>query len=113
MPANLILLYGVLVAYLGGISTMVFSLVKDSFPTLPISKPLITVVYFSILTTMILFGMEALRKGNMVVIAVIWITFFGLVITGVSHFDVGKLNYTDWKLMVGRPACCRIGISFS
>ena len=100
IACNLILLYGVLVAYLGGISTMVFSLVKDSFPNLPISKPLITVVYFSILTTMILFGMEALRKGNMVVIAVIWITFFGLVLTGVSQFDVEKLNYTDWKLMV-------------
>ena len=100
IACNLILLYGVLVAYLGGISTMVFSLVRDSFPNLPISKPLITVVYFSILTTMILFGMEALRKGNMVVIAVIWITFFGLVLTGVSQFDVEKLNYTDWKLMV-------------
>jgi len=97
---NLILLYGVLVAYLGGISTMVSSLVKDSFPNLGLTPSLITLVYFSVLTTMILFGMEALRKGNMVVIAVIWISFFGLVFTGVSQFDVEKLAYTDWKLMV-------------
>ena len=100
IACNLILLYGVLVAYLGGISTMVSSLVKSSFPDLPISKSLITVVYFSILTTMILFGMEALRKGNMIVVAVIWISFFGLVLTGVSQFDAEKLAYTDWKLMV-------------
>ena len=100
IACNLILLYGVLVAYLGGISTMVSSMVKSSFPDLPISKSLITVVYFSILTTMILFGMEALRKGNMIVVAVIWISFFGLVLTGVSQFDAEKLAYTDWKLMV-------------
>ncbi len=97
---NLILLYGVLVAYLGGISTMISSLLKDAHPNLNMSSSWITVVYFIILTTMILFGMEALRKGNMVVVAVIWVSFFGLVVTGVSHFDFEKLGYRDWKLMV-------------
>lgn len=100
MACNLILLYGVLVAYLGGISTMVYSLAKASFHDAPISASWITIVYFSVLTAMILFGMEALRKGNMVVIAVVWISFFGLVFTGVSQFGVEKLAHQDWKLMV-------------
>ena len=48
--------------------------------------------------------MEALRKGNLLVILVIWITFAGLVLTGVSHFDAEKLAFHDFRLMlIGLP----------
>ena len=79
---NLILLYGVLTAYLSGMSTMVDQLCHP-----PVNKALITLVYFIITTGLILFGTRAYSKGNILVIAAVWVCFILLVISGMKKFD--------------------------
>lgn len=96
---NLILLYGVLIAYLSGISSMVETLFD-----IPLPQSVIVFLYFIITTSLIMFGMDALRKGNCFIIAGIWISFIVLIVTGISHFDSKLLTYSDWNLLpLGLP----------
>nr|WP_108649522.1 aromatic amino acid transport family protein [Dongshaea marina] len=90
---NLIILYGVLVAYLSGISSML----TDLFSSLEGHTTLITFIYFCITTALIIFGLKALKSGMVFLIAAIWICFFLMVITGFSHFELSRLSFTDWK----------------
>ena len=96
---NLILLYGVLTAYLSGMSTMVDQLCHP-----PVNKALITLVYFIITTGLILFGTRAYSKGNILVIAAVWVCFILLVISGMKKFDPALLRTAEWKYFpIGLP----------
>jgi len=96
---NLILLYGVLTAYLSGMSTMVDQLCHP-----PVNKAMITLVYFILTTGLILFGTRAYAKGNVLIIAAVWICFILLVISGAKRFDPALLKTVDWKCFpIGLP----------
>ncbi|HPJ71337.1 MAG TPA: aromatic amino acid transport family protein, partial [bacterium] len=77
IACNLVLLYGVLTAYLSGMATMV-----DHLFRLPVSKPAVTVLYFAVTTALVLFGGGIYRKGNVLVIVSVWICFALLVGSG-------------------------------
>jgi len=99
IACNLVLLYGVLTAYLSGISTMVTRLFR-----LPVDRNLVTLVYFTLTTGLVLFGVKAYRKGNALLIAAVWVCFAGLVVTGVRRFDPELLRVADWKCFpIGLP----------
>ncbi|OGV51061.1 MAG: hypothetical protein A2017_12805 [Lentisphaerae bacterium GWF2_44_16] len=97
---NLIILYGVLVAYLSGVSTLVISLFQISMP-----QWAVVFIYFCITTALIMFGMNALRKENVLIVTAIWISFGILIFTGVKKFDTHVLFSTyDWRYMsMGLP----------
>ena len=96
---NLILLYGVLVAYLSAIS----DIVENIFP-LHISHTLITILYFGLVTTLIMFGRNVLRRGNTILLLAIFACFVVLIKTGVADFHPHLLSYSDWKyLPLGLP----------
>lgn len=90
---NLIILYGVLVAYLSGISSMITSL----FPSLANHETLITLIYFCITTALILYGLKALRSGMVFLVAATWVCFILMIATGFSHFDPQYLAFSSWK----------------
>lgn len=96
---NLILLYGVLTAYLSGMSTMVDQLCHP-----PVNKALITIVYFILTTGLILFGTKAYAKGNVLIIVAVWVCFILLIISGAKRFDPALLKTVDWKYFpIGLP----------
>ena len=90
---NLIILYGVLVAYLSGFSSMLTGL----FPVLANYKTLIIVIYFIIVIGLILYGIKALRKGMIFLMIALWICFILMIVTGLSKMQPSLLLYTDWK----------------
>jgi len=99
IACNLILLYGVLTAYLSGMSTMIDQLCHP-----PVNKALITLVYFIITTGLILFGTRAYQKGNLLVIIAVWVCFILLVISGARRFDPALLRSAQWKYFpIGIP----------
>ncbi len=91
---NLILLYGVLIAYLSAIS----SIIDHIFP-LAFSESTITIVYFLLATSLIMFGRNALRRGSVVLLISIFICFIVLMKTGVADFNLHSLTYTNWKFL--------------
>jgi tyrosine-specific transport protein len=104
IACNLLILYGVLVAYLSGISTMMAALYAD----LANYQYLITIVYFCIVVSLIVFGLGAMRKGMSVIMIVLWICFFIMCFTGMTDWHSRLLTYTDWKYL---PICLPIAVS--
>ncbi len=90
---NLIILYGVLVAYLSGFSSMVVGL----FPVLAKFKSLLIVVYFVIVIALILYGIKALRKGMVYLMIALWVCFIIMVISGSEKMDPKFLLFTEWR----------------
>lgn len=90
---NLIILYGVLVAYLSGFSSMLAGL----FPALAKFKSLIIIIYFIIVIGLILYGIKALRKGMVYLMIALWICFILMVISGSQKMEPKFLLFTDWK----------------
>lgn len=91
---NLIILYGVLVAYLSGISTIIARL----FPSLNAHQLPVMLVYFVIMFLLIVTGNKAISKNNIVVISLIWICFFLMIGTAFGKFEMSTLVGTeDWR----------------
>ncbi|HBM15742.1 MAG TPA: hypothetical protein DD381_05275 [Lentisphaeria bacterium] len=101
---NLIILYGVLVAYVSGVTTMVAGL----FPKVASYKFVVMIVYFLIGSALIAFGLKTLRKGILIVISIIWISFFIMVFSALSQFHAHLLTYTDWRYL---PVCMPLAVS--
>ena len=92
---NLIILYGVLVAYLSGISSMFAAL----FPGLSSDDPIIIVVYFIICSLLVSYGIKSLRKGMIFLIAIIWISFFVMIFSAAKDFHPTLLAYHNWPMV--------------
>ncbi|TIH13207.1 tryptophan/tyrosine permease [Marinifilum sp. JC120] len=88
--ANLIILYGVLVAYLCGISAIIMSLQS----TLP--KSVVMILYFALVTGMTAFGMKMMKKCTPYMVTIMWITFGALVFMVVPDVSAPNLEKLDW-----------------
>ena len=88
--------YGLLVAYLSGMSTTIASI----FPRInsfPFSNAIISILFFILATSLILFGIEIVRKTNTLFTILLFTFFILLVILILKHIDVKLFEYTDWK----------------
>ena len=97
---NLILLYGVLTAYLSGITVIITSLFQH------VGLPLwgVTVIYFLIASGFVLMGTHILRHMNLLVMLLLWGSFFVLVYVGLDGFQAVNLTNVDWMLFpLGLP----------
>ena len=104
IACNLLILYGVLVAYLSGISTMMAAL----YSNLANYQYLITIIYFCIVVSLIVFGLGIMRKGMSVIMIVLWICFFIMCYTGLADWHPKLMTYMDWKYL---PICLPIAVS--
>ena len=104
IACNLLILYGVLVAYLSGIATMFTHLYAE----LANYQTLIMIIYFCILISLIIFGIGILRKGMSLVMSALWICFLVMIVTGFGAFDPDLLLFKDWKYL---PVCLPIAVS--
>lgn len=78
--ANLIILYGLLVAYLAGVS----SVAVNSFQ-LGLPKWAIMLVYFGMASLLASLGDAVLRRGNAVLMTLMWLLYGALLIMVVPH----------------------------
>ncbi|MCF7791156.1 MAG: hypothetical protein K9M56_04070 [Victivallales bacterium] len=87
--ANMIILYGLLIAYLAGGATIASKLF--GIESTLINK-LLLVVFFFIITTLTVKGIELIKKCNTILIILLWIAFFVITFIGLeyvvpSHFQ--------------------------
>jgi tyrosine-specific transport protein len=104
IACNLLILYGVLVAYLSGISSMFTAL----FPSMAGANVIVILVYFFMCSFLVTYGIKALRKGMIFIIIAIWISFFIMVFLGFESFNLHLLTYTDWRYV---PVCLPLAVS--
>jgi len=98
---NLIILYGIIVAYLSGISRIVYSLLP---PEYHLPQYVVMILYFCIATSLVVFGQNVLRKSSVIILGSIIICFVILILTGSSHFDSSLLLTSNWKYVpIGLP----------
>ncbi len=100
--ANLIILYGLLVAYLSGASSILHNLFKAG------AQNDFVLLFFIIITGVTLFGMNVIRKGNVALMILMWTAFGLLVIMCARHMDASRFSYTDWQFL---PAALPIVIT--
>ncbi|XPV77468.1 MAG: aromatic amino acid transport family protein [Desulfovibrio sp.] len=97
--ANLIILYGLLVAYMSGVTTTVTSLVGTDIPPM-----LVTVLFFAVGVGVISFGMSILERCNALFIIVMAISFAMLVFLAMPQVEIPRLDRHMWVyLPAGLP----------
>lgn len=92
--ANLLILYGLLVAYLSGGTAILVNIFGISGPTWAV-----TLVFFFFTTAMTLFGVVIVRKGNAVLMAAMWVAFLGLIALALPKMQPKQLAFTNLALL--------------
>ncbi|WP_018123833.1 aromatic amino acid transport family protein [Desulfovibrio oxyclinae] len=92
--ANLIILYGVLVAYLAGVASIINHLFHIDLPGW-----VTTVGYFAFATLMTSFGAVVMARGNAVLMLLMWGTFAMLVFMTVPTMSATNLGFSDWGFL--------------
>jgi len=90
----LTIFYGLLVAYLSGASSIFVNLIK-----LPLARQVWVIIFFIVVTGIILFGLDLVRKGNAAIMTVLGISFVFLLIKTGQNLNPRHLTYTDWHFI--------------
>jgi tyrosine-specific transport protein len=92
--ANLIILYGLLTAYLDGVTSIVVNLFDLAIPQWGVMF-----CYFILAVLLTSFGAAVMRRGNAVLMLVLWGAFAALVVLTMPHMS-GKGDFMhDWSFL--------------
>ena len=91
MFANLIILYGLITAYLTGGTKIIASL-------LPVKVPgwAVLTIFFLIITSLNLTGLKFIRKYNILLMFLLWASFAIIVFMAEHEVKLERLEFTDW-----------------
>lgn len=89
--ANLLILYGLLTAYLAGVAEVAVNSFK-----LPLPEWAVLLIYFGIATVLASLGDAVLRRGNALLMTLMWLLFGTLLILILPHFGRADLAGADW-----------------
>ena len=92
--ANVLILYGLLTAYLTGATAIITSL----FPALS-SKVWVMLSFFIIISWLTISNMTALRKYNAVLMVLLWASFAVIVFMSETHVRLERFAYRDWGFL--------------
>ena len=92
--ANLLILYGLLVAYLSGGTSIIVGLFRLSVPNWAV-----TLLFFAFSTGFTLFGVAVVRKGNFILMAAMWLAFIALIVITIPQIKPRHLTFIDWGLL--------------
>ncbi len=92
--ANLLILNGMLVAYMSGIAEIGASILKQGAPTWAI-----VCVFFLIATGVSIFGMKLMSRGNAVFITLLWIAFIGMIVIAAPKIQPALFHFSDWPYL--------------
>ena len=92
--ANMIILYGLLTAYLTGATTIVAHLLNMKGST-----SLILLLIFVIFTGMAVLGLKIIEKYNIILIVLMWGSFAVIVFMGEHYVEPIRLLHSDWAFL--------------
>jgi len=93
--ANLLILYGLLTAYLTGATSIITHLFN-----LPLPEWAVLLCFFLMITAFNLTESKTIRKYNILLIVVMWISFAVIVILSETKVEIQRLAYTDWNFAI-------------
>ncbi|MCF7792000.1 MAG: hypothetical protein K9L78_04095 [Victivallales bacterium] len=91
---NMLILYGLLVAYIAGGSQIISSLFPHSLNIFYIQT-----FFFLFVTFLTLTGVEIIRKYNVLLMILLWSAFIYIVVKGQFNVEPSRLLYTDWAFL--------------
>lgn len=94
VAANLLILYGLLVAYLSGGTAIIVHLFHLSLPPWAV-----TLLFFSVVGGLTLFGLAVVRKGNALMMGAMWVAFATLIVLAAAKIDTARLVGMKWALL--------------
>lgn len=115
--ANLIVLYGLLTAYLTGATTVISKSLG-----LGDTSGWIMLAFFALMVALLLAGIHAVRKSNAVFMVIMWGAFALIAFLAVGFVEKGNLAYADWTFLPAAipivvtafyfhniiPSCCQV-----
>ena len=93
--ANLIVLYGLLVAYLAGAAAIIVNTCG-----LRISNSLVIILFFFVITLVNIFGLRLVCKCNFVLMALLLVSFVYLSVSTGMHIDVSNYSYSNYIYLI-------------
>lgn len=92
--ANLLILYGLLTAYLTGATTIITNLLNLSS-----AKPVVMLTFALIVSGLTVTGVSIVGKYNAVLTMLMLTAFAVIVLVVEGHIDAQRLTYTDWSFL--------------
>lgn len=92
VAANLVILYGLLTAYLGGVASVAASAFGEGIPTWGW-----LLLYFCVATLLASFGSAVMRNGNALLMAAMWLLFGALLVMVFPHYRGMDLHAGDMR----------------
>ena len=92
IAANLIVLYGLIVAYLACLTAITEN-------TLGLRLPLIPLVVFVIITSVNFFAIDIIKKSNAVLVVILFASFLALVSFAGLHAKIENFQHLNWILI--------------
>ena len=94
VAANLLILYGLMVAYLSGGTAIIASLLDLAIP-----QWVLTLLFFAFTTGFALFGAAMVRKGNVLLMLGMWGAFLVLILLAAPRITAANLAFVDLALI--------------
>lgn len=94
--ANLLILYGLLTAYLTGGSTIITQLFNIKSP---LFSGVIMLLLFFVVTGVTVLGVGLIKKFNSLLMVLLWGSFFIIVFIAGRHVEVQRLAFHDWAFL--------------
>jgi tyrosine-specific transport protein len=91
IAANLLILYGLLTAYLSGVTDIIAGLFN-----LPVPKSIVMLMFFIIMTSVVVSGMSIIQKFNALFVITMLIAFGIIVFMGSYHIQPQRLSFQKW-----------------
>ncbi|MFH1305485.1 MAG: aromatic amino acid transport family protein [Candidatus Omnitrophota bacterium] len=92
--ANLLILYGLLTAYLTGATTIIVNLLPFH-----VSSTGVLLLFFLVITALAVTGLKGVRKYNVLLMLLMWVSFAIIVIMAEKYVVAKRLMRTDWGLL--------------
>jgi tyrosine-specific transport protein len=91
--ANMIILYGLLTAYLAASGSIIGSLAQNFNPATA------SLIFFITATLLTVFGMKVMSRGNTLLMIAMWVAFLILVLKCGASMEFSRLDYKDWGFL--------------
>lgn len=95
VAANLVILYGLLTAYLTGITSII-----DNLLHLPVPSVWLMLAFFVVVTIISMAGIEGIQKYIAILVAVKCCAFVVIVFIAGGHIKAANLTHINWPLFV-------------
>ncbi len=92
--ANLIILYGLLTAYITGASAIITNLFHIEH-----LRIWVTIAFFALVTGVNVLEMRLVRRYNALLMVLLWASFAVLVFITGTHVEPERLTYADWSFL--------------